>query len=258
MFGDYRPEALINQSIWLGQKVDSVGEPASGEAPVCIKVVNTPERGDRDLQPAQHLLMSAAVQHAIAQHSIRWAPVLQLGSDGIDSYYVTHRFPRSLRTLIADRVELGPEQLRRVMLEIVEALIDLDHTYNLAHGNLKPSNVFLTSENEITDCCVRLSDPDGTDDADPAVTRLYDVQSLGEMLYTLVTFDQPEDGLEHPLTDLSPWKHLGSSAKKLFELCNQMLDAPAHPEIPWLGHLREQLSTMKLPHGRGFMASLFL
>jgi hypothetical protein len=36
-----------------------------------------------------------------------------------------------------------------------------------------------------------------------------------------------------------------------------MLDAPSHPEVPWLRDLREQISMIKTPQSQGWMASLF-
>ena len=251
MFGEYTLEARLHPAIWVGQKKES-----TDRANVCIKMVTVPEFGDRDITTAQHLLLSAAVQQAISQHSMRWAPVLHLGSDGIDSFYIIPRYPRSLQTLIDQRLAIDAEQLKNIMLEILEGLIDLRHTYNQSHGNLKPSNVFLTSPSDIGQHCLRLSDPDGTADTIPLLTRSFDVRSMGQILYALVTF-KDHTTAHFPVTDFHPWKRLGSSSKKWFELCNQMLDSPAHPGLEALSKLRTQIGLIKIPRRRSLMSVFF-
>lgn len=251
MFGDYAPEVRITESVWLGQKKDAVGQ-----ANVCIKVISLPDSKERDTLPARRLLVSAAIQQAIAEHSVRWAPVLQLGSDGLDSFCVTQRYPRSLQTLIAEKIEINAEQLRMIMLEIVEGLVDLEHTYNLPHGNLKPSNVFFTSRFDIMEQSIRLSDPDGSADTPAELEQTSDAKSLGQILHSLVTFEDPTTAIV-PLTDMNPWKRLGSSGRKWFELCNQLLDMPSRPGLSRLTELRAQITEIRIPRRNALMSVFF-
>lgn len=245
MFGDYQLLFRMENGMWLGRQTD-------GEAEVCVKMISVPEAGERDTAPAERMLISAALQQEIARHSSRWAPVLRLGSDGVDSFCITRKYPRSLQTLLDQSVAIRPDQLQPLLLDIVEGLIDLMHTYGVPHGNLKPGNVFLTSSDRIDEGEVRLSDPDADAESKPA-----DIFALGRILYSLVTLRNP-DALESQLVFDAPWRRLGLSGKKWFDLCSHMLAFDSTQNLSDLSDLRQRIASIRVPKGgRSFVTALF-
>ncbi len=236
----------LENGIWLGRQTD-------GDADVCVKLISVPETGPRDTAAAERLLISAALQQEIARHSTRWAPVLRLGSDGVDSFCITRKYPRSLQSLLDESVPIRPDQLRSILLDIVEGLVDLMHTYGVPHGNLKPGNVFLTrSSDRIDEGDVRLSDPDADAESKPA-----DIFALGRILYSLVTRRDP-DAIESQLVFDAPWRRLGLSGKKWFDLCNHMLSFQSSQNLSDLSDLRDRITAIRVPKGgRSFVTALF-
>lgn len=200
----------------------------------------------------QKQLASRGAQHWITIHELRSTP------DG--AFYVTDHYPLSAQNLILNNAELTERGLRRMVLGIVSGLLELKVVRGRAHGNLKPSNIFLTTaELWREETRVLLADPAaeaGSDD-----DRRRDLRALGELVFELVTrrpFDRAKD---YPLKSSEEWGRLGSVSTKWRELCNWLLsDDPKQraPDLDSVAVALRSIAPRRKPVVRRLAAALIV
>ena len=193
--GKFDAVALLHRSahtsVWSARPAGA----ATAAPNHCLKLLELTdhELADRDATAAEHLLVGAALQQAMADKSDGWAPVYELGSDdGTEAFYVTKLYPRSAQSMIDGRAHLSTAELRTILLGVVDALLDLDGAYHRPHANLKPSNVLIGEQ--VRPGQVVLTDPGALAENVPSLTRAPDPKAVGQLLYALVTHRPPTGG----------------------------------------------------------------
>ncbi len=211
----------------------------------CVKVIelNPTMVQEGDTAIAQHLLVAAALQQAMGNKSAHWAPIYGLGSQGTNAFYATRLCPRSAQTLIEHRIRIDSADLKTLLLEILEGLMDLDEGFHRSHGNLKPSNILIGDRNRIRKGAVFLTDPDASNEDLPSLTRTPDSKAIGELIYALVTH-KPHVTARWPLVKSSHWKRLGSTGKQWFSLCDDLLNTVSRRGLPTLDRVRDRIDAI--------------
>jgi hypothetical protein len=238
-------------TIWTARAAGSSDTPDC-----CIKLIDlqSPAMEGTGTAVAEHLLYSAAIQREMGNKSPHWAPVYHLGSEGTNACYVTRLYPRSCQTMIEQRIKLTSTDLKTLLLDVIDGLLDLQTALHRSHGNLKPSNIMLADRSRIRRGAIFLCDPDTSDTDIPSLTRTPDSKAIGELIYALVT-SKPHVTARWPLTKSAHWKRLGPSGKQWFSLCDDLLNTFAQRGLPTLERVRERVEEIS-PTGRRIPGSL--
>lgn len=170
-----------------------------------------------------------------------WAPVHEMGTSPAGAYYVTDFHPLSAASLVTGRVDVGPGVLYAIVRSVVAGLIELKDVAGRSHGNLKASNVLISSRGDVAVAGAVLSDPAPAGDAAKS-GEAGDLQALGELIYLLVTGRPFPGGAAWPLSPSREWNRLGSAgAKQWRRLCNDLLDPDAEGRPSSLAAVARQL-----------------
>jgi hypothetical protein len=218
----------------------------TSEAPdCCIKLFQLDQDmlDNRDTSFAQHLLVAAALQQAMANKSEYWAPIYGLGSQGTNAFYVTRLYPRSAQSIIEYKTDLSSAELKTLMMAVIDGLMDLDTAFHRSHGNLKPANVLIADRSKIRQGVVVLTDPDAAGEDRPSLTRTPDSKALGELLYALVTHN-PHVTARYPLPKSGKWKQLGSTGRQWFNICGTLLSGITRRGTPNLEQIRLMIDSV--------------
>ena len=153
-----------------------------------------------------------------------WAPVHEMGTSPAGAYYVSDFHPLSAASLITGKIEIGPGVLYAIVRSVVAGLSELKETAGRAHGNLKPSNVLISSRGDVAVAGAVLTDPAPAAEAAKA-GEAGDLYALGELIHLLVRGRPFPGGAAWPLPPLREWNRLGAQQGKLWRrLCNELLD----------------------------------
>ena len=213
------------KTVWSARRLAAV-DLAGDRAENVLKRVelSTADLAAGDARPAEDLLIGAALQQAMGYRSVGWVPVLDLGTNGTDAYYVAERFPRSAQSLVdADR-RVTSTELRTIVVAVVDALIDLQVMYDRPHANLKPTNVLLGER--IRPGMICLTDPAAAAEPVASLTRAPDPRAIGRLVFALVT-GRPHTSARWPMEFDAAWVALGASGREWFDLCESLM----HPRV---------------------------
>src|SRR6266568_386641 len=167
------------------------------------------------------LIESARVQQQVARaRPGNWATVHAVGTGEKGAFAVVDYYAKTAEDLIKSGTALSGRRLYRIIMSVVKALRDFQQVAGRPHGNLKPSNVLLSSSDAgeaqiaLTDAApqARLARGEAQDD----------LFQLGQLIHELV--------LHHPFTGAWPvaptrgWSDLGRSGRGWRKLCNRLLD----------------------------------
>ena len=189
-------------------------------------------------------LESARTQQRVASRAEHWAPVHEAGAASGGAYYATDRYRRSVGDLIESKVRLGGHALHATVSGIVEGLRELARTCDRAHGNLKPTNIFLTDAAKIEESGVRLADP-LPDSVVAGVERGRDLRALGELLCQLALRRPVSAKAGWSLPGVQEWAHLGPTKKAWRDLCERLLDANLSTSTLTLDDVADEVSRLK-------------
>jgi len=213
------------------------------EVRYAVKVYN-PTGLDMDelFWESQSFLERARLQQRTADAGNgNWAPVHEMGTSPAGAYYVTDFHPLSVAGLISGRVEVGPGVLYTIIRSVVAGLVELKDTAGRSHGNLKPSNVLISSRGDVAVAGAVLTDPAPAGVA-AKTGEAGDLQALGELIYLLATGRSfPETGT-WPVAPSRDWNRLGGTAGKHWRrLCNDLLDPDVEGRPSSLAAVARQL-----------------
>jgi len=136
------------------------------------------------------------------------------------AFVVVDYYPKSVADVIRSGRQVDGRSLYRMMMGTLKALRDLQQVMGRPHGNLKPSNILLSSD-ELRDAQVVLSDPAPPQAVASGQIR-NDLYAIGQIIHQLV--------LHHPFAGAWPvaparaWSELGRSGRRWRKLCNRLLN----------------------------------
>ncbi len=162
------------------------------------------------------------------------APVFETGQEGNNAFYVSQHYPRSVDSLIQGRVALEPGALHRLTDRILKTLEDLRDKHGRAHGNLKPTNIFLDGKG-VASAAVVLSDLSIREEGANQGT---DCHALGAVLYQLIR-GRTVRNFDWPMVHGPDWEKLGPAADGWREFCNVLMspESQANPDALGAGRL---------------------
>ncbi len=186
-------------------------------------------------------LEGAEVQRSAATFGSNWAAIHDVGECAEGVYYVTDFFRRSVRSLLTARTKVSASTLHQIACGVVSGLCDLRDACHRAHGNLKPSNILLDERSKLGRLRIKLTDPAGSATVLP--TEADDIQSLGALLYQLVTQREfrPSAWID---VDSEEWSRLGRQGRQWGEFCIELL-SPDPAVRPSLDQTRIRLARLK-------------
>lgn len=192
--------------------------------------------GNRD-----RFLRAANEQAAAALGGCRGiAPVFEAGQEGNDAFYVTKLYPRSLDSLIQGRVALDAAALHRLTDGVLRVLEELRDKQGRAHGNLKPTNIFIDGKS-VQSAPLVVSD---LALADQAKSQAVDCCALGATLYQLLR-SRAVRRLDWPMEHSEDWARLGPSADAWRRFCNVLISPDLGLQAAPLADVRMAFKKMK-------------
>ena len=237
VFGEFEASEEIARSarvaVWKAKK-RSIGI----DEALAVKVCQAAdwEEDSEDAEAAMEDFAEAAQEmrrlYAVEGH---WIPVLGTGSGEKEAWYATRFYPRSLERVIEGRIPVDSPTLHWIATSIVAGLTELDRQLHRAHGNLKPSNVFIDGAGQLMGAPVFLSDLRARREIMPA-DMAGDFQGLGRILLQLVRRRPLESrsAVGWPLGPGPEWNRLGRRGDAWRDICNGLLKpAPSPADLDW-------------------------
>ena len=179
---------------------------------------------DEQFWETQSFVERAKVQQRVGEaEGSHWAPVYEIGSSPVGTYYVTDFHPLSAASLVAGRVEVSAGVLYSIVRSVVAGLAELKAVAARAHGNLKPTNVLINSRGDVTVAGAVLTDPASGPDAANA-GESGDLFALGGLIHLLVLGRPFVGGSDWPPAPARAWLRLGRRQGRLWrKLCADLL-----------------------------------
>lgn len=198
-------------------------------------------------------------------------PIHDFGISDLGAWYVTDFYPRnSLKAWIAKRGSVDSAGLRQVVHGVVGGCLTLVRSRGYSHGNLKPSNVFLSGKPQplrntplhLADAYpaaplqlarLRATDKRTVGELLGQVMEVQDLRALGELLLQLVEGRLVTSAYDYnyPVAASTAWENLGRDGERWRELCNQLLD-------PQLSLDKVNLESLAKEYKAGAGAGIFL
>jgi hypothetical protein len=230
-YGNYKPTVELSTrgftTTYLAERVAGNG-PAMAVLKV-LQLCGGPVEPDDPQGLTLEFLNAARAQQRVSKESPRWGKVYQTGLIPGGAYCVVEQFPRSLQRLLDMQARLSSEQLFSILGQAIEALADLRRVSERPHGNLKASNVLLRGRRLGAPRTLALADPLPAAQLAPGHAA-DDVESLGRILWQIVTRSPSAGHLIWPVDESSEWAELGGDGQRLLGLCNLLLDPEKSPE----------------------------
>lgn len=192
---------------------------AAHGVPVVVKIrhgTGGPPRPDGNRE--RFLRASKDQQAAVDAGCRQVAPVFETGLEGDNAFYAGPLYQRSLDSLIQGRVSLDHAALRRVTASVLQALEELRDRAGRAHGNLKPTNIFLDGKTVPTATAV-LGDLALRADAGSQAADCY---ALGTVIFQLVR-GRTIRHFDWPIEPGPDWERLGANADSWRGFCNVVM-----------------------------------
>jgi hypothetical protein len=241
-YGNYKPTVELSTRGFI---TTHLAERAGGSGPATA-VLKVLQLGGGPVEPDDpqgltlEFLNAARAQQRVSKESSRWGKVYQTGLIPGGAYYVVEQFPRSLQRLLDMQARLSADQLFSMLSQAIDALADLRRVSERPHGNLKPSNVLLRGRRLGAARSLVLADPLPAAQLAPGHAA-DDLESLGRILWQLVTRSPSAGHLIWPVDESSEWAELGGDGTRLLALCNLLLD-PEKPPATKLDLVQRQLA----------------
>jgi hypothetical protein len=186
-----------------------------------------------------------------------WAEVHAIGMGEKGVFVAVDYYPKSAEELVKAGTALSGRALYRMISSVVKGLRDLQQVASRPHGNLKPSNVLISSADP-QEARTVLTDPAPAQSVARGKVK-DDLFQLGQLIHELV--------LHHPFTGAWPvaptraWSDLGRRGRGWRKLCNRLLNP--NPEkrprrLAWVAKQVQGLRPKKAAAMRPILAMLVL
>jgi formylglycine-generating enzyme required for sulfatase activity len=191
--------------------------------------------------PGKILLAAAEVQKQMSDAKAGgWAPIHDIGrTPKGGAYYVTDAYPWSAQLLFEQKDRVTSLHLLKLCDDLAAALERISAQLSRGHGNLRLSNVLLTSRN-LSEATIAISDPAPNAPADQTADR----RDLGRLIFELVTGQQFKDFF-WPVVTQEKWDALGPDGPKWLDWCNRLLAPGDNPTACTLAQFRTELDSIR-------------
>ncbi len=184
------------------------------------------------------------IKKAQSEGGVGLAPIHALGISELGAWYVTDFYPRNnLKAWILRRGGVDHAALRHVVQSVIAGCLALKRSRGYSHGNLKPSNIFLSGQPrplrktplQLTDAYpaapLQLAKLDSADQTEVGellhqVMEAQDLRTIGELILQLVEgrlFSRSDD-YNYPVARAPVWDILGKEADYWLNLCNKLVN----------------------------------
>ncbi|MDX2148526.1 MAG: hypothetical protein SFZ23_13490 [Planctomycetota bacterium] len=172
-----------------------------------------------------------------------WAKIHHQGEAPFGVAHVMDLYPLSVSQVCGIERPTHPE-LQNVVRQTLLRLQELKRSKGRAHGNLRPSNVLLTSP-RLDRTSVVLDDP-APRGLMPQDAEREDLADVGRMIFWLVTKRNDRSDVPVPIDRSADWgasSPLGSLGSKWFDVCSRLLEPAGKP--PAIDDLLAEISAWK-------------
>ena len=170
-----------------------------------------------------------------------FAPILAAGHDERGAWYATQFYTRSVQGMLDRFVVLEARDFFHIVESLVKAGLHLKRTAGRAHGNLKPSNIFIDGTGKPRSSRVVVSDPLAGGAPEAAGIEVADLRAIGEVIYQLTLrrkVDFSSGWVILPIESTKEWTEtFGKQTPQWLDLCNRLLD----PGLASQGYTLEKL-----------------
>ena len=182
-------------------------------------------------------------------HEIDAAHFMPIHDGGISpagAWYATDYYPRGfLKKWILQRAVVSEEELRHLVVSIVQGLLALQRHDKRSHGSLTVANVLIGGKMgaPLRKAPIVLTYLTPGEAGDAVRFELADLHAIGQIIYQLVcrrylpTFS-PDF---HPVQATNDWSQLGKEGEGWLRLCNRLLDPELTLEETSLAKLAAEL-----------------
>jgi hypothetical protein len=220
---------------------------------VVIKVYHLAHFADGDPRRVEELSQSfyrtVEMQKTMAEKSEYIMPVLVYGMQGEAAWEVSPVYPSSAQKLIASKTVPPREQFQKIIDSVLQGAMDLKDQHGRSHGNLKPSNILITTDPKTRVTNVVLRDALPGDGAQSEKFEVADLNAIGRLMYLLVLPAENRDPSVWNVSETQPpssWTQLfGNQAKAWATICNRLLDPNLAPHSYSLERLALDLLKIK-------------
>lgn len=171
---------------------------------------------------ARYLLQQQA---AVGAHVV---PVIDSGRSSQGEWFVTPFYIESVQSLIRRKVRLDHAQILHLVRGVVLGAQEFKQSAGRAHGNLKPSNIFISTRKRLkSDREVCVADPAAGGAKDAARIERSDLRSVGALIFSLIRRTAVDDFAYNNLpreVDAEWRERFGKQAAAWLELTRQLLN----------------------------------
>jgi hypothetical protein len=205
-------------------------------------------------------LSAACVQQQVSRFSSHWAQIEDLGTFPGGAYFSTTRCRLTIHRLIRAKVPLRAHELFAIADGVIKGLGDLKRLCGRSHGNLTARNILVEPASGLTPMQVFLTDPSGRAED---CTESADLQSLGGILYELITRQTLKRFTSYSIPDSDAWARLGRKGEGWHALVSLFLNFETGEEYLTLDKFAHEIAALAQPRrgrwiGRAGLIAFFI
>ncbi len=169
-------------------------------------------------------------------------PILESGKDERGAWCAMPFYKDKLKKFIG--VHLKPALFHELIQSLAHAALACKKRTGAGHGNIRPSNIFITRDGEATQTLV--SDPRPMQGRAETQYEKEDLHAIGEIIYHFVRRKEVNARQNWPLPAGPEWNSwFGKQAERWRELTNRLLDPNLAPSSYSLEQLQEELNALQ-------------
>lgn len=215
----------------------------------------SPHPPDLDQDAQRRFVEAVKLQKKAREEGIpNIVPVRELGVAPQGAWYASDYYARGfLKKWISQRAGVTEEELRHIVLSVVEGLSALKRKFKRTHGRLGPSCILIGGKigTPLRDAPIHLTYLQPGDEPEAAAFERNDLKALGLIIYQLV--GRQDIGSFNPdffpIPPSEPWMQLGKHGDYWRGLCNRLLDPQLSLETLNIETLADELKPKRTAAG---------